>query len=763
MPRTEARRTRRTDRPGPLLEALALLVVVAALPRPAVASEPDPPSEPALDAELLTTLRGELLDLDRSTLSRHLGTESASAERCRVEPKRWTCRELRVETAQWHLEFDRWQRGDASGTEVRGLRARHVSSGRIVAAGSLQTTDNEVRARALRIAAPTGEGVSAERISVGARRIEVSTVRWLPLKRRRGEGAWGEIPDLLSGGPSSLRARRALYRNGEWRFEQLVATDPVSLPVGPVSGERPAPATGLVPPTLTYSADRLEALQRAHHGPTGIGLSASAAPGAWYGLGPMLVGRLDREWPALRSEGPPLLDTHLLYDARSNSLEGAAVGELRYGAPYLHASGDFEEVTRDQYWRTRRMDGSALFRPWRRSSLGAALSGSRHHFQVRAAHWAPYGAADGAAPRSHLPQSAPESEEAELQLRFGTDTRIGDRFELSTDIFHRNRARAGERDDHGSLLIAAASGDVGRPGRLFGEAQLASLVGTTLAPPNPGEESDGFQAAPVTQFLAGLRGGLTLRGDLPAATHLVRPSIHLYREVAGRGSATGPSSPYAAPFTRIPRWTLAGFVADQTLRWPSFEIGLPVTLLADGDGFEKALSSPATLSARLRLAWTRIQLRSGIAAPTDFATADTFASAAFEQRPWSLSVGATTLQPAETGRLYADEILPHAAATLRLLEAQRSFQREPPGPVLDALVPFFQADWDGGAHRVETSVFAEGPISDAGVSLGWTRRFRRMGWGLGVEGATTVPTGNWGVTAGLRRSGSMRGPGGPTW
>jgi len=722
---------------------------------PPLGAEPPPSTgDPSLDSSLYRALRETLDSMGPTGLARRLGSGRGSAEWCRIDATGWTCRRLRLTTDRWTLEAARSSFTEDDGLEFSEFRARRSDTGQILQAAALEVRDGVVRARSVGASGDGGD-LRVRRLMVRPEGVELVELRWRPLRRISDGGRWWSVPRLVSGGPVQLRAASARYAEGTWKFDQLRTNRPLPVAVGPTSGDRPTPASGLVPPDGTYSEGRLEILQRAFHGPTGIGGSVAVAPGDWYGVGPALNTTIHSDWPSTEGAGPDLLDAHLLYDADSGSVEGTAFGDLRFGEPLGHASGSIEEATRSRYWRTRRIGRDALFRPWRRSALGISLSGTSHHLQIRGAHWNRAGFDGGPGVRAdRIPLSG---REGELSVRFGTEAEFAERLDVSADLYHRNRSRAGEPDEHGTTLVAEVTRRFGRRSRLYGDVGLSSVLGTILVPTGGTDSTPaGFQASPVTQLVASARGGLVLRGDAGAVTHLVRPSVAVYREIAGRGTAPDSATSSPATFDRVPSWTLAGFQLDQSLRWGEWELGVPMGLYAVGAGAQEAASLPARLLIRAELERSRLRLRSGMLAPTDFGTGEGFGTAEWKFDPGSIAVGGTTLDPTGAAWLRADRSLGRAPETLRLLEGQQPFVPSDEPFSAGDLTAFATAEVDVGMQHLEATAYGDGRFDRGAVSAGWTYRFGRVGWGLGVEGGTSIPTDTWGFSAGLRRAGGRR-------
>lgn len=671
-------------------------------------------------------------------------------QRCRVDEATTVCRGVRIELEDWMIRASQVQLGEEL-VRVRGLRAspadaawtifveRGEFSGEKRLLSEVAIVDGSVdafRASEVRYGIDSGGG------------IRMREARWGSTASGTDRtAAPASVPELSR---VDLRASSLHYGPDGWEVRNFRQATPPGLPLGRSRGRRPAPASGLLAPRGTYSEGEVELGQRALYGPARVGALLSATPGAWYGLGPFVLTEPAREWYSVAPREPEMLDATFLFDQERNQPGWSAVGSARRGSPSLHVSGRLEEMSSERTWRTRRLRQPGILRPWRRSALGLSLSSPSHHLQIRGAKWSPSPVRLDRNESSEIVGGHLPGDQAELRLRFGASHRISEGVEFSTDVFHRNAARAELADDHGTTFIGGLTGRIGETSRLFAEGRLGSVVGTRLAAPTRAETSGGgFDAAGITQLVGGLRAGATIRGSFPGSTHLIRPTLTAYREILGGGPTRDLSQPFGAPFSRRSNWTLLSGVVDQSLEWSDLRVEFPIGFLAEGAGASGGFWDRPYAFHRTEFQWSHLHVGGGAAAPVDGSSWMFFGRTQLFWADWSAALDATTLDSPGLAALHADRILGRTAGALRLLQGQMPFggaaEDRAPGTIVESL----SFSWAPRSVRVELVGLAREALEPAGFGGGWTWTFPRLGWGVGVDGMYATAGRGWGISAGL--------------
>lgn len=661
------------------------------------------------------------------------------------------CRGVRFKLEGWVIRASQVRLGEGL-VRVRGLHASPIDAVWTIFAERVEISGEERLLSEVAFVDGSAEVFRASEVRYdidGGGSVRMREARWgTATSGSEGAAPPASIPEVSR---VDLRASSLRYGPDGWDVRNFRQASPPGLPLGRSRGRRPAPTSGLLAPRGTYSEGDVELEQRALYGPSRTGALLSAVPGAWYGLGPFVLTEPAKEWYSVAPREPEMLDATFLFDQDRERPGWSAVGSARRGSPSLHVSGRLEEMSSDRTWRTRRLRQPGILRPWRRSALGLSLSSPSHHLQIRGAKWSPSPvradrAADSTIAGGHLPD-----DQAELRLRFGATHPISEGVEFSTDVFHRNAARAELADDHGTTFIGGLTGRIGETSRLFAEGRFGSVVGTRLASPTRTETSGGgFDAAGITQLVGGVRTGATIRGSFPRSTHLLHPTLTAYREILGGGASRDLSQPFGAPFSRRPQWTLLSAVLDQSLEWSDLRVEFPLGLLAEGAGTDGDFWDRPYAFQRTEFQWSHLHFGGGAAAPVDGSAWMFFGRTELFWADWSAALDATTLDSPGFAVLYADRILGRTAEALRLLQGQAPFGAAFEDRAAGTVVESLSFSWAPRSLRVEVAGLAREALEPAGFGGGCTWTFPRLGWGIGVDGMYATAGRGWGISAGLK-------------
>ena len=739
------RRTNRGNDPTPRPRPTGHLAVVALLvsaftfgsradaaPPSHAAKRPVAGLRPTLDASELSTLRRQILALDFADLADAFATGHGRADRCSVSPEQSECSSVELTSDAATLSARQMTFGDRR--SVEHLVFAPAASPRVYQVERVTVDGETLRLQSVRAREDSGAEWRAESGRIAEKSVHLTNLAWRETSTRR----------KANGRRLVMRSESAVYRANRWQFERLRRAARPTVGLGAHRAPRGRPSTGLVPPRVTYGAERVEWTQWAVHGPSLLGLSATAAlPGGWFGIGPTIQTPPDQNPFADRSPRPALLDGQLRWNADSRDLGWAVTGNLRRGTEYTHVGAHLEEVSSDEYWRTERVEAPGLLRNWRESRAGTSLSGPSHHLQLRFGHWDRAVVDADSTPR--LDTLLP-GERFEFGVEYGAVHHLADFLEATTGVFHRNSVLENGADAHRTLAVGDVTGRLGSQSGPFAELGATAMLGSALGPPDSGR---GFDATGTSQLIAHVRTGLTVTGR-PATSliHRLAPEIAGYREIANFGSG-GSGDTAGRPGAPTHGWTAFAATLDQQLLWSGGRLRVPVGLLLHGAG-AKPLIDETCAFGRLRLDVGRYGLFGGLRHTVGTRRTGVTGGAGYYAPGLDLTWQWTTESAADRHLARIDQLLADPVDAARLLQ---------PHTVPDARSrggsPLFQTVSLGGEIgevRTDVGLFSEGAFDANGVTVGLAHGFEPLGWGLAVEGAYAIQSERWGVSAGLQTS-----------
>jgi hypothetical protein len=716
------------------VSALVWLALFVVPPTAAAASPTARLSEtpgPTLDADEFQHLHESLSGLTLQDIADAVARGRASAEQCTIGRREATCSLFRLTVARGSLAAERLVLTDER-LAMEGIAYVAEGSDRTYRAHRLRATSEKLAFEQLELVPGAGdERLKADSVDVGADSVELSAVRW---QTRSSSGReWS----------TRMRASRAIWNPGGWRFERLRRARPFALGLGTVEATRPGPTTGLLPPRVAASDRTVELTQRLVHGPSLTGLSASAAPHQWYGVGGLLQTPPGRNPFDDHRPEPGLLDAQLRWDVGDTGPGWSVVGDVRRGAEHVHLGAHLEEQSADGYWRTRRIDESGMLRGWRESHAGASLSGPRHHLQIRFGHAT-------LVPLDNPDQSvgAFDPDELSAGLDFGVAARPVQNLRLSTRLYHQNRVRGMADNLHRTSVAADATWVAGTRGTAFVQGGLAGLTSMELdGNQGPDSSATGFDIGRSGQLVAHAAAGFTFSGRLGGARHRIAPRLLGLREVTGVGEPTPARLPRITPPSRVPGWTALGAVLDQSLQLGGSRVAFPAGLWMQGARGDPLGDGPYAFG-RLRFDWADWTFSGDLRHRVGTRRFD--GGAAVDYLGVSLDVGwqMTTDVSGTAPLARVDRYGLEPLDALQLIQPVAGRDR----PRTD----LFQMLTIGGrtdSVRSDLAIFAEGIAARPGVSVEFIHPFTPYGWGLSLRGAYRTEGNRWGVSAGLATTG----------
>jgi hypothetical protein len=717
--------------------SVSALLGLAILVAPPTAAETSPPALPSgrpgptLDADEFQDLRSLVSGLTLRDIADGVAGGRASADQCTIGRREAVCLGFRLTAESGALAVDRLVLA-GEGLQMERASDTADGSGRLYRFRRLGTTPEELAFDRLELASSSGaRRLTAASGSVGAGSVELSNVHWQVRPSPAGDSE------------TLLRANRAKWDGDGWRFERLRRQQPFALGLGTLEAAKPGPASGLIPPRIAASDSTVELTQRLLHGPSLTGLSASAAPHLWYGIGGLLQTPPERNPFASHRPDPGLLDAQLRWNVGEPKPGWSVVGDVRRGDEYVHLGAHLEEQSADRYWRTRRVDDPGILRGWRESHAGASLSGPRHHLQIRLGHSAvvPLGETDRAV-------EAFDGDELSAGLEFGLEGRPTDNLRLSTRLYHRNRLREADSDQHRTSVVGDATLVAGTRGTAFIEGGLSGLTSIELGGDGSAENSaTGFDIGRSGQLVAHTAAGATFSGRPGAATHRISPRLVGLREVIGVGDPTPASLPRTTPPSRVPGWTALGAVLDQSLQLGPAHIEFPAGVWLQGARGEPLGDGPYAFG-RLRFDWRQWSFSGDLRHDVGSRRLDGGGGVDYLGEPldvgWQMTTDTSGTRPLARVDRYGLEPLD----ALQLL--QPIAHRDRPRTDLFQMLTFGAKV---GPLRSDLAVFAEGIAARPGASVELVHPLAPFGWGLSVRGAYRSEGNLWGVSAGLETTG----------
>lgn len=711
---------------------LALLVVpptaAAASPTARLSGTPGP----TLDADEFQHLHESLSGLTLRDIADAVARNRASAEQCTIGRRAATCSSFRLTVERGSLSAERLVLTDDR-LSMEGFSYMAEGSDRTYRAHRLRATSETLAFEHLELVSGAGdERLKADSVDVGADSVALSAVRWQTRSSSRGDRR------------TRMRAIRVTWNPGGWRFERLRRSRPFALGLGTVEATRPGPTTGLLPPRVAASDGTVELTQRLVHGPSLTGLSASAAPHRWYGVGGILQTPPDRNPFDDHRPDPGLLDAQLRWDVGETGPGWSVVGDARRGDEYVHLGAHLEEQSTDEYWRTRRIDERGMLRSWRESHAGASLSGPRHHLQIRFGH------------ATLVPLDGPDQsfgafdpDELSAGLDFGLAARPVENLRLSTRLYHQNRVRGTADSLHRTSVAAEATLAAGTRGTAFVQGGLAGLTSMELGSnQGPDSSATGFDIDRSGQLVAHVAAGATFSGRLAEARHRIAPRLLGLREVTGVGEPAAARLPRITPPSRVPGWTALGAVLDQSLELGGSRIAFPAGIWLQGARGEPFGDGPYTVG-RLRFDWADWTFSGDLRHRVGTRRLDGGAAVNYlggsMDVGWQMTTDVSGTAPLARVDRYGLEPLD----ALQLIQPVAGRDR----PRTD-LFQMLTIGGRTGPVRSNFAMFAEGVAARPGVSVEFTHPFSPYGWGLSLRGAYRTEGERWGVSAGLKTTGS---------
>jgi hypothetical protein len=573
---------------------------------------------------------------------------------------------------------------------------------------------------------------------LGDSEVELGQVQWvesgfdgLASRACKSGVDWSTLPVHRG-----VTARYVTFDGEHWQMRRMRTDSMPPVALGDHDFVHSQPASGLLPPRLLYAESITEWQTSYIWGEPRLGPVATVAPGEWYGGGLQVAsqGREASGNPTRRNRAS-MLEAQL-YGTHDGRLAYDVFGDVRRGGRWIHGAASLEETNRESLWRLDRLREPGLFRDWRSSRLGVSLAGPRHHLQLRGRHLAP---------TSESPTS--QNELVGTELRYGSDHRIAEGIEASTDLVHRDLVRSGGDDLHGTSLVGGLEARLGTPGAGHLEGALALHSGHAIeAVERNDETSAGWDANSIWQLAASIRGGVSLEGRFDAWRHRLEPRFALMREVAGLGGNMGHRSPLDPPFGRAPRWTAAVATLDQALVFEHLDIDLPIGIVHQTPGLASWLETSPRWFGRSRLDGGRWYAQASLTRSSGEKMAFS-GGIGLEHRHVRAGYRIGTLASRALAYVYADE---HAADLPRAMRRLEPSTTARIGPVawrqslqLRIRLAPVVARWEG---------WLDPEFQPGGSRLAMYRTFPELGWAIGLGGRIESRPTRWGGFVGFSPS-----------
>lgn len=495
------------------------------------------------------------------------------------------------------------------------------------------------------------------------------------------------------------------------------------------SAAQPGPVSGWLPPTIVYS-DEIPSVEASYLlASLGVAPQVVVAPSYWYGAGFGVMSGVEPSSagvPAL-AEATDLLDVQLRWSEQAGDVRPYSLGDGFWGTPYTHMTASIEEVGDTTFWQTARIERDALFRPWRFSRAGIALSGPQHVFQVRLIHPEPSAQLD----------ARPDAVGANLHL--ATSHALGEAGRFDFEARHVSFLVQGD-GLHSTLLRAGADRVFGSRGAIYLRPALRTWLQTGL-----GGQGAGIGTATSGQLVASADAGVSLRGRFDGASHRVEPGVVVAREVVGFSRADADVDPLAGLVPgRESQWTLAGVRLDQGFDiGPNLAVDLPLALFYEGSGFEETFEERPWLLGGATLRASRFDVAARAACPDLCDEVLWSASAAaeigaFESLYMAGDLNTTLLRPLEWRASIDDGgAFLHGFQQVGRLETLSE----------SGLTHLAQIGWGYGRFGAQLQGYYLPETDDAGLGIGNSYAFPELGWSVGLR--ALVGGEEWGVMLGL--------------
>lgn len=748
---------RRSPGPAPgfsLLTTLAVAGIALGSPADAAATRPSssssspptsrqsgsPPARAALSGGHLRRLARVLGGSTRSTFARASNRGGAAADTCEATRSALECECASVRTddgLRWRARSVRWREDER---RWRGLVVTFEEGAR-VEAESARSHDRRLRIEELRIVpARESDVLRADRAEWRrAGPIELKAITWHARDDDAGDVPADCPPDPVRPPvPGTVHASAGRARQTEpgasWRLHGVrLPAGPVAVPIGADGAIGDRPADGILPPSVATDGEVLEARASYLFGSVLAGPLAVVAPGDWYGVGLRTASpRAPHSGAETGPSHPTLLDTDVRWSPGADrSVDAVAEGSFFRGTGDVHLAADLEETTHTDAWRLERHRGDRLFRRWRRSRAGVALSGEAHTLSARFDHLGP--ASSGAS----------ELDDYTGELRIAADTELAPGLAGAARISHVSSVREFSADDHRSLAWVQLETTVGERDRLFAEFEVGNYLTSRLEPGATGDggEPVGFDPRTGAQSLIRTMTGATWTGRWSTGTHhRVAPKVVAVREIAGV-SATPTSRATASP-ERTPQWTAAGLILDQSFSGEQTRVRTPTGMMVESGGFDGPVE--ATVWSRIAVSPSPAMSIESSAAADRGGLRELAAELEISHSPWELTLGggASTDRGAaivRSDRRFGDV---WTAAT----RGQDAFRR-PRAPLaaferVDVRVA--TEDW-----TLRTAGYAAGRLDRVGATIDWRIPVERTGWSLGIGAAYASRNSRLAARAGL--------------
>lgn len=386
---------------------------------------------------------------------------------------------------------------------------------------------------------------SAEGVSLRVANLQVVAERWTAAEgfegitivrgeeafeaetARRSESGWqfaglrwgkAEAPIQAACGaeaPSvetSATGEGAITTAGEATIEGLTVG---FVPYGTVSSG--ASSSGLTPPSFRASADAVEFEASGYVAPLGS-LVAVAAPGDWYGGGV----RIHSQRGGLDLQGR--------YDQETGGFEPFAWGAATFGSERQRIDVQLEHPSRQKHADLRLLESDAFLRGFRRSSMGANLSGRSYGLRMDSTWITDSSGMTG----------------ADLAANFGARSEVVSFLELDLDLDHRSVVVADE-STHSSTASARLRAPIGSRSKVWAAPSLGMFTNYGVLPTNLG-----FEASSSGGLFAIMDAGASWSGSFPSVRHRFSPRLQVGRELFGiEQRAPLPADAAEYLFTRV--------------------------------------------------------------------------------------------------------------------------------------------------------------------------------------------------------------------
>ncbi|MFB6263703.1 MAG: hypothetical protein ABEL76_08790 [Bradymonadaceae bacterium] len=632
-----------------------------------------------------------------------------------------------------------------AGSRWTDLSAR-LEDGTRIFAGRLRADEDHVEGESIVVLpAETSESpvLRAEQLRRSGTRLRLVSPSWHHSSSIRGAGDHGcplEVPASAKPSRTYLRADAATQSAAgrRWTIVHLQRDVWPRLRFGGRRSRSNRPTGGFLPPRFSAGRETAELQLDYLVGGLGFGPSLILAPRRWYGLGLRTVTSNDVPGGYSASGPPTMLDAEARWRPSDGTIGSVVEGRLVRGDRHRHVAADVEETTAPSFWRLERTRGDRLFRDWRRSRVGASLSGPAHSLTVRLDHVA-----------DQWPARRPVADSLATELAFASDTRLTPWLDAAARLSHESRLRERSEDRHRSLAWTQLAARAGSRDRLFAELSVGHYLSSALEPvgtADPGGDPRGFDALTRTQLLARTAVGASWTGRWSnGIRHRISPRLIGMRELAGYG-LRGDSVLPPGPPVRVPEWTAAALVLDQHFGGDATSVDAPLGIALQSRGFDAPVA-PRVWSRIDMAATPSLSIQTGGAFGPD---GPLDASAGIAWRTPTVGVRATAGASTGVGRLavgtdrtwgdlwaaarYAQATVVHRDRSLSIYER------------LDSRLSL--GDW-----TLHAAGWASGPSDEIGATLGWTYELRPAEWALGIEATYASRRSLWGLSAGLMPTG----------